>query len=76
MYGIYQYGARGGLLNLIGSQSSVSGGNSMSPPAMIIPAAQPSVVASPADTQGLVSTGTAHHVVAQSAQMSPTCWNP
>ena len=57
MYGIYQYGARGGLLNLIGSQSSVSGGNSMSPPAMIIPAAQPSVVASPADTSGLVSTG-------------------
>jgi hypothetical protein len=57
MYGIYQYGARGGLLNLIGSDSSVSGGNSMSPPAMIIPAAQPSVVASPADTSGLVSTG-------------------
>jgi hypothetical protein len=57
MYAIYQYGARGGLLNLIGSESSVSGGNSMNPPAMIIPAAQPTVVASPADTQGLVSTG-------------------
>src|SRR5580700_8282185 len=57
MYAIYQFGARGGLLNLIGSQSSVSGGNSMAPPAMIIPAAQPTVVASPADTEGLVSTG-------------------
>jgi len=57
IYAIYQYGARGGLLNLIGSQSSVSGGNSMAPPAMIIPAAQPTKVSSPADTQGLVSTG-------------------
>jgi len=32
MYGIYQAGARGGLLDLIGSVSSQSGGNSMSPP--------------------------------------------
>ncbi len=39
MYGIYQCGARGGLLNLIGTESSMSGGNSMSPPTMIIPAA-------------------------------------
>jgi hypothetical protein len=57
MYAIYQYGARGGLLNLIGSQSSMSGGNSMSPPTMVIAAAQPTKVSSPADTQGLVSTG-------------------
>jgi hypothetical protein len=57
MYAIYQFGARGGLLNLIGSESSVSGGNSMAPATMIIPAAQPTKVSSPADTQGLVSTG-------------------
>jgi hypothetical protein len=57
MYAIYQYGARGGLLNLIGSQSSMSGGNSMSPPTMVIAAAQPTKVSGPADTQGLVSTG-------------------
>jgi len=57
MYGIYQYGARGGLLNLIGSVSSVSGGNSMAPPTMVIPAAQPTKVSSSADTTGLVSTG-------------------
>jgi hypothetical protein len=57
MYAIYQYGARGGLLNLIGSESSMSGGNSMSPPTMMIAAAQPTKVSSPADTQGLVSTG-------------------
>ena len=57
MYGIYQYGARGGLLNLIGSDSSISGGNSMAPPTMVIAAAQPTKVSSSADTQGLVSTG-------------------
>ena len=38
MYGIWQYGARGGLLDLIGSESSMSGGNSMAPPTMIIAA--------------------------------------
>jgi hypothetical protein len=57
MYAIYQYGARGGLLNLIGSDSSASGGNSMSPPTMMIAAAMPTKVSSPQDTQGLVSTG-------------------
>src|SRR5580700_4199330 len=57
IYAIYQYGARGGLLNLIGSDSSQSGGNSMAPPTMVIASAQPTVVASPADTEGLVSTG-------------------
>jgi hypothetical protein len=57
MYAIYAYGARGGLLNLIGSASSMSGGNSMAPPTMVISAAAPTKVSSPADTQGLVSTG-------------------
>src|SRR5271163_5033974 len=57
MYAIYQFGARGGLLNLIGSESSISGGNSMAPPSMVIAAAQPSKVSSSADSKGLVSTG-------------------
>src|SRR5579859_4544276 len=57
MYGIWQYGARGGLLDLIGSDSSTSGGNSMAPPTMIIPSAAPVKVSSSADTTGLVSTG-------------------
>jgi hypothetical protein len=57
MYGIYQYGARGALLNLIGSEVSVSGGNSMAPPTMVIASAQPTKIADGADTQGLVSTG-------------------
>ncbi|HEX4240561.1 MAG TPA: hypothetical protein VHZ53_04065 [Steroidobacteraceae bacterium] len=57
MYAIYQYGARGGLLNLIGSESSMSGGNSMAPASMMIPSAAPTKVSSSADTVGLVSTG-------------------
>jgi hypothetical protein len=57
MYGIYQYGARGGLLNLIGSQSSQSGGNSMAPPTMVISQAMPTKISSSQDSKGLVSTG-------------------
>jgi hypothetical protein len=57
MYGIYQFGARGGLLDLVGSVSSMSGGNSMSPPTMVIAAAQPTKISSSQDSKGLVSTG-------------------
>jgi hypothetical protein len=57
MYGIWQAGARGALLNLIGTDSSTSGGNSMAPPNMINVAAQPSVIDNGSDTAGLVSTG-------------------
>jgi hypothetical protein len=57
MYGIWQAGAQGALLNLIGTDSSVSGGNSMAPPNMINVAAQPTTIDSGQDTAGLVSTG-------------------
>jgi hypothetical protein len=57
MYGIYQAGARGGLLNLIGTDSSMSGGNSMAPPTMVIPSATPTKISSSQDSKGLVSTG-------------------
>jgi hypothetical protein len=57
MYGIWQAGARGALLDLIGSDSSASGGNSMAPPTMINVAAQPTKISSSVDSQGLVNTG-------------------
>jgi hypothetical protein len=57
MYGIYQAGARGALLNLIGSNSSQSGGNSMAPPSMVIAEAMPTKISSSQDSKGLVSTG-------------------
>jgi hypothetical protein len=69
MYGIWQAGARGALLDLIGSDSSASGGNSMAPPTMINVAAQPTKIASSTDSQGLVNTG-------QLSQLLPNPPNP
>ncbi len=57
MYGIWQAGARGALLDLIGNDSSQSGGNSMAPPGMVNIVAQPTKIANGTDTSGLVSTG-------------------
>ncbi len=57
MYGILKAGAGGELLNLIGSQSSDSGGNSMAPAAMIDPANRPTKVDRASDVTGLVDTG-------------------
>lgn len=57
MYGINRAGADGELLTLIGSQSSVSGGNSMAPADLIDPAARPTKVDRPSDVTGLVDTG-------------------
>ena len=57
MYGIYSAGADGGLLSLIGTNSSESGGKSMSPPTMVIPAVRPTKIDRPSDVTGLVDTG-------------------
>jgi hypothetical protein len=57
MYGIATTGARGTLLNLVGNQSSVSGGNSAAPMYMINPLFQPTTIALPSDDVALVSTG-------------------
>jgi hypothetical protein len=70
MYGIWQAGARGALLDLIGSQSSVSGGNSMAPPTMINIAAQPTKISSSADSQGLVNTGQLSTLLPNSADVT------
>jgi hypothetical protein len=45
------------LLTLVGTESSVSGGNSMAEAQYINPALQPTVIAQPSDATGLVSTG-------------------
>ena len=68
MYGIYRAGADGGLLSIIGSRSSDSGGNSMAPAAMMDPAnwpagddrpanVRPTKVDRASDVTGLVDTG-------------------
>ena len=57
MYGIRTAGAFGDLLALIGSQSSDSGGNSMSPAYMIEATSRPTKVDRSSDVTGLVDTG-------------------
>jgi hypothetical protein len=57
MYGIHKAGADGELLTLIGSQSSISGANSMAPDSMIDPKVQPTKVDRTSDATGLVDTG-------------------
>jgi hypothetical protein len=57
MYGIAKAGAKGTLLTLIGTQSTVSGGNSAAPMALIDPTLQPTKISQPSDATGLVNTG-------------------
>ncbi len=65
MYGIARAGAGGELLNIIGSRSSVSGGNSMAPSMMIDPTSPPTKVDRPSDVTGLVDTGDLLSVLGQ-----------
>ena len=57
MYGIYQAGLRGQILQLIGSRNSVSGGNSLAPAMMIDPEVRPAKIDRPSDASGLVDVG-------------------
>src|SRR5437762_2646753 len=57
MYGIAKAGAKGKLLTLIGNQSTVSGGNSAAPSALIDPALQPTKISQPSDAVALVKSG-------------------
>ena len=57
MYGIHKAGAVGELMALIGSRNSISGGNSMSPAAMIDLTVRPTKIDRQSDVKGLVDTG-------------------
>jgi hypothetical protein len=57
MYGIFQAGADGELLTLIGSESSESGGNSMAPANLLNPSVRPTKIDRTSDVTGLVDTG-------------------
>ncbi len=57
MYGIYGAGADGELLTLIGSQSSVSGGNSMPVDSLVDLRVRPTKIDRTSDATGLVDTG-------------------
>ncbi len=57
MYGIARAGAVGGVVTLIGSRSTDSGGNSMAPPSLIDPEIRPTKVDRPSDVTGMVDVG-------------------
>src|SRR5207302_6652850 len=57
MYGIAKAGAKGKLLTLIGDYSTVSGGYSAAPTAIIAPALQPTKISQPSDAVALVKSG-------------------
>jgi hypothetical protein len=57
MYAIALAGAKGLLLTLVGTDASVSGGNSMAPMMYINPSLQPTTITQPSDVTALVSTG-------------------
>lgn len=58
MYAVHRAGSRGDLANLIGSQNSDSGGNSMAPAMLIDVSARPTQVTQPSDVTALVGSST------------------
>lgn len=57
LYPLAMTGARGSVVDLVGSRSSVSGGNSMAPASYIDPEFRPTKVDRPSDVTGLVDVG-------------------
>ena len=57
LYPLAMTGARGSVVDLVGSRSSVSGGNSMAPAGYIDPNFQPTKIDRPSDVTGLVDVG-------------------
>src|SRR5260370_18088179 len=73
MYAIYQYGARGGLLNLIGSESSMSGGNSRQPPTRGLRPGPPPQRPPPPPTHDFATTGHPPHLFRKAPNKTPIC---
>jgi len=57
LYAIAAAGAKGGVVNLIGSRSSISGGNSMAPALFVDNEFLPTKVDRPSDVTGMVDVG-------------------
>jgi hypothetical protein len=57
LYALAMAGARGEVVDLIGSRNSESGGNSMAPPMYIDPEFRPTKVDRPSDVTGMVDVG-------------------
>ncbi len=57
LYGVAMTGARGEVVDLIGSRSTDSGGNSIAPASQINPEVRPTKVDRPSDVTGMVDVG-------------------
>ena len=57
LYGVAMAGARGSVVDLIGSRNSESGGNSLAPANMVNPEFRPTKVDRPSDVTGMVDVG-------------------
>jgi hypothetical protein len=57
MYGLYGAGRDGSIVTLVGTTSAESGGRSIAPPSMVVPAVRPTKVSQPSDATGLIDTG-------------------
>ena len=70
LYGIAMAGARGGVVDLIGSRNSESGGNSMAPAAMINSEFRPTKVDRASDVTGMVDVGNLTGILSQPADVT------
>jgi len=70
LYGIAMTGAEGEVVDLIGSRSSESGGNSMAPAAHINPEVRPTKVDRPSDVTGMVDVGNLTAILPDSADIT------
>lgn len=70
LYGIAKAGAIGGVVTLIGSRNTESGGNSMAPPMLIDPEIRPTKVDRSSDVTGMVDVGDLTAVLSSPADVT------
>ena len=70
LYGIAKAGGQGSVVDLIGSRSSDSGGNSMAPADMINPEVRPTKVDRPSDVTGMVDVGNLTSILSDPADVT------
>ncbi len=70
LYGISMAGAQGSVVDLIGSRSTESGGNSLAPASQINPEVRPTKVDRPSDVTGMVDVGNLTAILSDPADVT------
>ncbi len=70
LYGIAMTGAKGSVVDLIGSRSTDSGGNSIAPASQINPEVRPTKVDRPSDVTGMVDVGNLTGILSDPADVT------